>query len=489
VSPQAASERRTGNPYVGPRALRRRDPLFGRDRETRGLTDLLIAERIVLLHAPSGAGKTSLIQAGVVGRLESEGFHVSGPMRLNAIPLRESNVRNRYLWSAAYGLLGNGDPAAMGVGSLAEALEAVEDGIVHDRDHVIVIDQFEEILTLDPPDWERQAEFFEQVGKALENQDRWALFSMREDYMGGLDRYRGLIPTRLAVTFRLDFLRRDAARRAMQGPAHERGVDFKDDAAHALAKNLSAMRVQHPIYGITTIHGPYVVPVHLQVICHTLWRRRERRQRGSFKAIEPEDIPDPEDLDRALGNYYAEMVREVADEKGESERAIREWFRNRLITEEGFRSQDSTGPPTQNVDVADLLGALEDRYLIRSDERAGTRWYELSHDRLVPPVVANNEAWRVKKLSPLDRKAEEWQRADRDEDALLRGEDLRRAKQWLTTHHDAADDLVRAYVAASVEARRKETLARRARSLAGGLALVAVLEAVLIVLLAVALLK
>lgn len=44
------------NPYVGPRAFGSDDRLYDRDRETRELFDLLIAERIVLLHAPSGAG-------------------------------------------------------------------------------------------------------------------------------------------------------------------------------------------------------------------------------------------------------------------------------------------------------------------------------------------------------------------------------------------------------------------------------------------------
>ena len=51
------------NPYVGPQSFRRGDALYGRDREVADLLDLLIAERVVLLHSPSGAGKTSLIQA------------------------------------------------------------------------------------------------------------------------------------------------------------------------------------------------------------------------------------------------------------------------------------------------------------------------------------------------------------------------------------------------------------------------------------------
>ena len=44
------------NPYVGPRAFKTGEALFGRDREVVRLLELLIAERIVLLYSPSGAG-------------------------------------------------------------------------------------------------------------------------------------------------------------------------------------------------------------------------------------------------------------------------------------------------------------------------------------------------------------------------------------------------------------------------------------------------
>ena len=63
-----------GNPYVGPRAFQYGERIYGRNREVLDLLDLLIAERITLLHSPSGAGKTSLVQAGLVPRLEREGL-------------------------------------------------------------------------------------------------------------------------------------------------------------------------------------------------------------------------------------------------------------------------------------------------------------------------------------------------------------------------------------------------------------------------------
>ena len=57
------------NPYVGPVPFREGQKLYGREKETEELVDLLVSKRIVLLIAPSGAGKTSLIQAALIPRL------------------------------------------------------------------------------------------------------------------------------------------------------------------------------------------------------------------------------------------------------------------------------------------------------------------------------------------------------------------------------------------------------------------------------------
>ena len=71
-SPIAASERTCQ--FVGPRPLFLGEPLFGRDGEVSRLLNLLVAERIVLMFSPSGAGKTSLIQAGLIPALREEEF-------------------------------------------------------------------------------------------------------------------------------------------------------------------------------------------------------------------------------------------------------------------------------------------------------------------------------------------------------------------------------------------------------------------------------
>src|SRR3989442_14983682 len=92
------------NPYVGPRPLEIGQTIYGRDRELLELTDLLVYKRFVLLHSPSGAGKTSLIQAGLVPALQQQGFRVTlPPLRVDKEPpqdfIQAGHTYNRYLLS------------------------------------------------------------------------------------------------------------------------------------------------------------------------------------------------------------------------------------------------------------------------------------------------------------------------------------------------------------------------------------------------------
>lgn len=59
-------------PYVGLRPFRRDDSakFFGRLRESHEVSDLWQANRLTILYGPSGVGKTSLLQAGVLPLLD-----------------------------------------------------------------------------------------------------------------------------------------------------------------------------------------------------------------------------------------------------------------------------------------------------------------------------------------------------------------------------------------------------------------------------------
>jgi hypothetical protein len=66
------------NPYPGPESFGRGDarPYFGRDQETSDLTSMAVTERLMVFYAPSGAGKTSLLNMRLIPRLEEKLYEV-----------------------------------------------------------------------------------------------------------------------------------------------------------------------------------------------------------------------------------------------------------------------------------------------------------------------------------------------------------------------------------------------------------------------------
>jgi hypothetical protein len=273
----------TDNPYVGPRSFAYGERLYGRDREVTELGDTLLAQRMVLLYSPSGAGKSSLLEAALRPRLEQLQFRVLPTVRVGHEPsptFDSLSVRKRYMLSTLLSLEEGRaattqlTPAELNNISLREYLDLWDEGIDQQPDDptelCVLFDQFEELFTLDPTDVTEKTEFMAEVGVALRDRRRWALFAMREDFIAQLDPYLPLVPRRLSSRYRLDLLGVDAARVAMRQPAAEQGVDFSLDAANHLIDDLRRVRVQRGGQVVEEL-GPYIEPVQLQVVCRQLW--------------------------------------------------------------------------------------------------------------------------------------------------------------------------------------------------------------------------
>ena len=211
------------NPYVGPRSFLPGERLYGRDRESAELLDLLISQRIVLLYSPSGAGKSSLINATIINEMINQGFNVLPVVRVNqTLPdgIGLDSSFNRYVYSALLSMeseltefkqLSNEQLYELSISAylnehMGERAVAHSEAFDEAPPLLLVFDQLEEIITLDPTDRTAKQEFFRQVGDALQDQNIWALFVIREDYIAALDPYLRFVPTRLSNRFRLDLL-------------------------------------------------------------------------------------------------------------------------------------------------------------------------------------------------------------------------------------------------------------------------------------------
>jgi hypothetical protein len=467
-----ARDDRTKNPFVGPRPFELGEQLYGRDREARKLVDLLLAERIVLLHSPSGAGKTSLIQAALVPALAKARFEVLPLVRVNArppaAPEPPEERTNRYVYSTILSLeaAGSGqarDPVRFARLPLplvaylkARARTAQPSPREGARPRLLIFDQFEEVLTADPTDLKDKEVFFTRLGEALQDERLWALFAMREDYVAALEPYVRRLPRQLRATFRLDLLDAEAARRAMQGPAGALGVTFEEEAATRLVNDLRRIYVQGPDSTRTERPGPHVEPVQLQVVCHRLWESVDPLNRPRDPAAAPrigaDDVQAVGDVDTALADYYDRSTRECAQKTGVTERAIRDWFACRLITKQGIRGQVLAEKDQSEGLKNEAIRWLENKHLVRAEERRGATWFELAHDRMIGPVLRSNEQWE-KGLSPLQRRAAVWVREAKGNRFLLGDRDLERAERWAARHAGELEEWEQQFLRVCREAR------------------------------------
>lgn len=463
------------DPYVGPRPFTRGDEhrFFGREREARELLSLIISHQAVLLYSQSGAGKTSLLNALVIPLLEKRGWQVLGPARVSGeLPagLKHRDIRNIFTFNAIMTLERTPDPRALAQVSLADHLAArkpapLPDGSTPTR--VLIFDQFEEILTTSPGRWQDRAEFFEDLGIALDGDPLLrVVFSAREEYLAGIDAHASFLPERLRTRLALERLREEPAMEAVTRPLEGTGRRFAPGAAEKLVRNL----LQVPIYtdtGTTDASGEFVEPLHLQVACKNLWQRLP----PEVTVIDAKRIEEHADIDAALSSYYDDCVRTVAEQTQVAEGVLRRWFDEKLITEQGTRGIVSRGATTTGDLPNNAVDALEALKLIRPEIRGGIPWYELTHDRFIRPIRRSNRGWfRLKgdlASQWLETRAEAWGRWGRGNSYLLTGRELADAEELLRSAaaHGQASKLLKEFVELS-RARERRTLQRRVGMLA-----------------------
>ncbi|MBI4904279.1 MAG: hypothetical protein HY820_11620 [Acidobacteria bacterium] len=395
------------NPYVGPRSYRDGERLYGRQREIANLTNLLLSERIVLLYSPSGAGKSSLLQAGLMPSMRNRGFTVRPVVRVNNDPPAGTRI-NRYTSSTIDFLNLEGRSHAA---SLQEYLDPNPNG------ELLLFDQFEEVLTTDPVGTRVKEDFFRQLGEVLQSPGRWAVFAMREDHLAALDPYLRYIPTRFSSTFRLDLLKGESALQAIRGPAEQCNVMFELEAAAQIYDDLCQVKVPKPGGGTENKPGEFVEPILLQVVCLRRW---ENLPEGT-SSITPLPVPsagDPEEKQLgalALEEYFSTVTEGVASRMRVSERTIRDWFEDRLITKLDTRGQVLVGDGLDENTVEELRKA----HVVRIEPRNGSDWVELAHDRLIRPIKDSNKLWDQQHLTFFQREAALWDDQGQPESRLL----------------------------------------------------------------------
>lgn len=375
----------TTSPYPGPRPFTTadRDKFFGRTRERQDLAALIIAQPLTVLHGPTGAGKTSLIFAGVVPELERAGFEVLPVARVGGLlppGTDAARLRNVFTYSVLLHWVGpdaEADTDALARHTLATFLRDRP----ATRPRVLVLDQLEELFTAFPAQWEQREAFLRELAECLpgdrpttaDERPLRVLLAIRDERLGDLERHAALLPDALRVRYALDGLRVPQAIEAISGPA---GHLFSGTDADTLAKNLAQRRVRLPSGKLALVPSERVDPMHVQLAC-------EERLRGRGGPIARTFDPD-----EALIRFYDAALARVGNQ-----RQTRRWIGERLLTPEGNRSSALRGKKNAAGLAFKLVEGLEQERVVRAVQRGPDTWYELAHDRLVAPVQQSNRAW------------------------------------------------------------------------------------------------
>jgi WD40 repeat protein len=431
------------NPYVGPRTFLKEEShlYFGREREARDLTALVASERLVLFYAQSGAGKSSLLNTRLIPDLENNRYEVFPVGRVSSGSV-SGITGNVYLYNLMRSLVQHEiDPGSIANLSLSQflaGLDVDDNGYFYDDSspaesaageeytpwrRALIIDQFEEVFSTHLDAWEKREDFFRQLAQAMQDDPYlWVVLVMREDYIAALDPYAHILPGGLRVRYYMQRLSREAALKAMKNPV-EKLRPYADGVAEKLVENLASIKVQKPGGKVESQPGQYVEPVQLQVVCYGLW---ENLSSGGTQITE-KDLQEVGDVTQSLERYYDGRVSTVATERNVSERLIREWFGEELITGGGIRNmvlrdENNTSGLADNV-IQTLQGDL-----VRAEMRAGQMWYELSHDRLIEPILNSNAKWFEQHLKMFQRQAALWTQQGRSDSLLFRDKELQVAE-------------------------------------------------------------
>ena len=480
------------NPYVGPRTFLREEShlFFGRERESSDLIALVASEQLLLFYAQSGAGKSSLINTQLIPNLEGKGYEVLPVGRVSGDISIGQDVENVFVCNLLRSLVQQEINlerlAELSLTNFLAKLNHDDRGYFYDDTPIpeipaegeftvlrraLIIDQFEELISTHPESWEKREGFFHQLAQAMKDDPYlWVVLVMREEYIAALDPYAHLLPRGLRTRYYMQRLNRDAALSAIKNPVQDIRP-YAQGVAEKLAEDLCRIKMQNPDGTLNDQSGQYVEPVQLQVVCYSLWENLPME--GT--QITEGDLQEVGDVDHSLGRYYEERVKAVAAEKNVKERLIREWFEKKLITADGIRNlvlQESHHKSGELDD--DIIQALQSD-LVRAEKRAGTTWYELTHDRLVEPILESNKNWFNQNLGPLQRQAALWHDQGQNESWLLGGRAFAEVEKWGKLHQDELTGTEKDFLQASrlfVERERRAKMRTRLITILGIIAII-----------------
>jgi len=453
VAAQLASERpssemdmcdRATPPYAGLAAFEPGDAdrFFGRDDVTEELVRRVQERRFVAVFGASGAGKSSVLRAGLVAKAR-----VAMPVMVltpGQRPVEECAVAMAMLTLRPVPDLRaelTADPDALHL----QIRQALADRPA-DTDLLLVVDQFEEVFTLCHDESERLRFVTALVRASQHPTSRLrVVLGVRTDFYTHCARIPELVDALRDAQVLVGPMNPTDLRSAVSQPAVRAGYAVEGELLAAVIADCAGESAMLPLLSHALLET---------------WRRRRgntltlsgyQAAGGIAHAISQTAEQVYQDFDDRSQQFAKSLFLRLTALGDGTEDTKRRLRRDEL---------DSTGP-----DATAVLERLVHARLIALDHE----WVEITHEALIRCwprlhgwLAADRDGLRVHRQ--LTEAATTWQALDRDPDALYRGSRLATVQEWHTATDTALNRSEREFLTASLAAQASDRAATRRRT-------------------------
>jgi hypothetical protein len=416
-------------PYPGLAAFTEQDAgvFFSRERDIEKLLELLQPGlqgrgRFITVIGPSGSGKSSLVRAGLLPRLDRL------PDRWLILPrlVPSSQPIRQLARSLAKAFEDRGavkTPAELnsrlagGVSALLELVEELRDRSTGEPPSVLlVVDQAEELATLTGA--AERAIFIKMLqGAVHQTVGMWVLFTVRAEFLGPLLQQPGAGQF-VDETLLVSPLDRSQLFAVIEGPAARAGLQFSPGLVGRLVEDTQ---------------GGDALPL----LAFTL--RQLAEQAGPDGQIATEAYEASRGVEGAL-RAQADRTAESLAKLGHDDLVLPTLTELVTVVEEGEPTRRRVPRNIFNAAANQVIQAfIEARLLVSRDDEQGDAIVEVAHEALLrrwPPlrqaIEARHDELRLR--AEVERWVLEWERAGRQDSYLVSGGRLEAAQRWAAAH-------------------------------------------------------